>query len=105
MKLASKLLGVFILVLALLPGIEPIRLQAFKDDSCCSAKCEMPYETDCEGENCNPFEVCSSCVVAIFEPILVAKPIQVLSYSLISYLRIVLIERFVQDFWQPPRSV
>lgn len=105
MKLAGKYLGAIILFLALLPGIEPMRLLASNGDSCCSAECETPCDTDCEGENCNPFEVCGSCVVAIFEPIFIAKPIQVFSYSLFSVPALVLIERYVQDFWQPPRFV
>jgi hypothetical protein len=104
MKYAARLLGVLVLFLAILPGIELV-LPVSEPNCCCADDCKLPLEDNCEGENCNPFQVCGSCVITFFEASFPVKPVQLITYNLFSVQQIIQIETFVGDFWQPPRVV
>ncbi|MCG9881377.1 MAG: hypothetical protein MH472_12325 [Bacteroidia bacterium] len=104
MKYVAKLLGVLVLFLALLPGIELV-LPVSEAKCCCADFCKPTLGDDCESENCNPFQVCGSCVITFFEASIAVKPKQLITYNIFSVQQIMQIETFVGDFWQPPRIV
>ncbi len=114
MKFINIQLLTMALLLAFKPGIELIFMPDTSEQSCCidtcsSADLEVEEETHndcedkgCEGNFCNPFQVCGSCFV-ICESLPTTQP---------SYLAIVDKQLFVYqlnasslftiEFWQPP---
>ena len=117
MKFLTLILATFILFLAVKPGIEMLSLQTDTEQTCCSGQCtpisdndnsqdqDQKQKNDCDGQPCNPFQVCGSCVLVClnipFDYLL--KP-QIFSKEGFSY-QSAFVSQFASDFWQPPKIV
>jgi hypothetical protein len=115
LKSLTFILGVFILFLAVEPGIDLLLLQVDTEQTCCGRQ-YTPIECsdnaqdqnegkDCNRKSCNPFQVCSSCVLVCFNIALISitKP-TVISNQGFTY-QTTFPSQFVPDFWQPPKIV
>jgi len=115
MKFLTFILATFILFLAVKPGMDLLSLQADTAQTCCSGQCtpnsdndnsqDQNQDNDCGGNVCNPFQVCSSCVLVCLNiPFdYIPKP-TTFSYKGFSY-QSVFTSQFAPDFWQPPKIV
>lgn len=116
MKPTTFILAAFILLLAVKPGMDWLSLQAGTEQTCCGGQCtpisdndksqDQNQENGCDGQTCNPFQVCGSCVLMcsnicsfIFDLNSTA-----LSDKRITYLSTIT-SQFASDFWQPPKIV
>jgi len=115
MKLAAFILAFFMLFLAVKPGIDSISLPAASEQACCGDKC-MPIANneksddkekndDCEGKSCNPFQVCSACVLVCMNMCSDALPKPTAISTLRFNYQLRLTSQFAPDFWQPPKIV
>lgn len=115
MKQLTFLLAIFILLNAVKPGIDLLSLQADSEQSCCGGQYspisdndklqDQNKDNDCDGKSCNPFQVCSSCVLIHFNMPLdcIPKP-TVFSDKGFTY-QSAFTSQFAPDFWQPPKIV
>lgn len=115
MKIISLILAAFVLFLAVKPGIDLLSLQSYTKKTCCSRQCtpisknvnsqEQSSNNDCDEKACNPFQVCSTCVLECFNiPLFrITKP-TVFSKEKFIYQSI-FTSQFAPDFWQPPKIV
>jgi len=115
MKFLTFILATFILLLAIKPGVELLLVQVNTEQSCCSTPCTSPtdnaesqdknQDSDCDGKACNPFQVCSSCVLLCLNlPFdFIPKPSVFLEKGF-TY-QSVFTSQFASDFWQPPKIV
>ena len=115
MKLFTIILTTIVIFLAFKPGIDLIALHFGKALSCCSTNCtpsaengpfsdQRPYD-DCDGNGCNPFQVC--CSGTLF---FTASPFRFLPGPQITTKRdftypFAYTLLFAVDFWQPPKIV
>ena len=116
MKFLAIILAAIILTLAIKPGIDLISMQIESDHSCCSTMCspladfetvdtEEDSEGHCDGNSCNPFQVCCSngllfishTIVYTFNEFVINK--NIFTYQS-NYTRLI-----AADFWQPPKFV
>jgi hypothetical protein len=115
MKILTFILATFILLLAVKPGIDLLSLQADTEQTCCGGQCpqtsdnhksqEQNQDNDCEEKSCNPFQVCSSCVLVCFNLPLISIPKPtVFSDEKFTY-QSTFTSQFAPDFWQPPKIV
>lgn len=76
MKITAITLAILISFLAIKPGVEvAYSMVTNVEIHCCEGKChslsdkamtqKQEQEKDCDGENCNPFQVCSLCVLMV----------------------------------------
>lgn len=117
MKFLTLLLAAFILLLAIKPGIDTFSLLNNSEQTCCGGQCTPDSEkeqdasqdpandNDCDGNQCNPFQVCSSCVL-----VCLAMPLDFIPKPTVfapkgSANHAAFISQFASDFWQPPRIV
>lgn len=113
MKLLTFILATFILFLAVKPGID-FSLQADSEQTCCGGQCtpisendksqDQNKDKDCDGKSCNPFQVCSSCVLVCLNTPFDYLPKPTFSKKGFTY-QSVFTSRFAPDFWQPPKIV
>jgi hypothetical protein len=115
MKFLTFILASFILFLAVKPGIDLLSLQANTEQTCCSGQCSPTADNDnsqdqnkdneCKGKSCNPFQVCSGCVLVCFNMplIYISRPTVFLEKGF-TYLS-TFTSQFAPDFWQPPKIV
>ena len=113
MKLLTLILASTILFLVVKPGIDMLSLQTDTEQGCCSGQCKpiADYENspdqqkqkdDCSGKSCNPFQVCSMCVLhfqTVSSLSLSPPELSALHYS----YRSAFTSQFASDFWQPPK--
>ena len=113
MRFLAFLLAFFILYLAIKPGIDSLSLLAASEQTCCGDKC-MPTTNnnkaenkekndDCEDKACNPFQVCSACVLVCLNihVDVVPKPT---TYSTKRFnYQLTFTSQFAPEFWQPPK--
>jgi len=115
MKILTFILATFILFLAVKPGIDLLSLQAGTEQTCCGGQCspisdndnsqDQNKDNDCDGKSCNPFQVCSSCVLVCFNLPLISIPKPtVFSDEKFTY-QSTFTSQFDPDFWQPPKIV
>jgi len=88
-------------------------LQPDTEQTCCVGNCTQTsdndnsqnqnQDNDCDGKSCNPFQVCSSCVLAclILPFDYIPKP-TAFSEKGFTYQSI-FTSQFAPDFWQPPK--
>lgn len=111
MKFSGFILAIFILFLAVKPGVETLLLQSGSQTTCCAEKCAPDaadagtQNNDFGGDTCNPFQVCSACVLVCpqLQLFAIAAPTR-LSAAGFSYLS-VFHSQFAADVWQPPKIV
>ena len=115
MKFLILIFATFIFFLAVKPGIDLISLLEDIEQSSCNDKCtsncnydkskDQNQDDDCDGKTCNPFQVCSSCVLTCLNfpfyyiPKSTVFPVKGFTYHF------VFTSQFVSDFWQPPKIV
>lgn len=113
MKFITCILATSILFLVVRPAIDTLLLQTNNEQSCCSSQCtpisinndsqDQNKDSDCEGSPCNPFQICSSCVlVCLTIPIDYLPKSHLFSKKGFSY-QSAFISQFASDFWQPPK--
>jgi len=115
MKYFTIILTVSVLFLALKPGMDLILLHIEFEKTCCSSQCtqiadfdnfqDQKPEGECDGNGCNPFQVCCSSVM-----FLIASPFVFSNNSKITTKRIFTYHStytllIASDFWQPPQFV
>jgi hypothetical protein len=115
MKFLIFILATFILFLAVKPGMDFLSLQTDTEQTCCDGQCsptsdndnskKQNQDNDCDGKACNPFQVCSSCILVCLNIPLdcIPKPIT-FSDKGFTY-QSVFTSQFSPDFWQPPKIV
>lgn len=115
MKYFTIILATSVLFLALKPGMELISLQIDFDQSCCSSQCtpladydsfedQIP-EDGCDGNGCNPFQVCCSSVLFFpANPFDFTTKSQVITKRNFTYHSAYTL-LIASDFWQPPQFV
>lgn len=115
MKHLTSILATFIMFLAVKPGVDLFLSQANTEQTCCGGQCSLTSENDnsqdqnqnnsCDRKVCNPFQVCSSCVLICLNiPVIsLTKPI-VRSEKRFTY-QSTFTSQFTPDFWQPPKIV
>ncbi|TDE30470.1 hypothetical protein E0I61_05595 [Flavobacterium ranwuense] len=116
MKLSTLILSTIILFLAIKPGIDLISLQNNNEQTCCDGQSksiadneksssQQKQKDDRSGKSCNPFQVCSSCVLQCFKNQLteISKP-EISTNQNFTY-QSVFTSQFAPDFWQPPKIV
>lgn len=115
MKFWTFLFATFILFLAIKPGIDLISFQEDTEQTCCDGQClptsdnsqseKQAPGNSCEGKFCNPFQVCSSCVLLCLNvPLDFVSVPKIFSEKGFTYQSI-FTSQFASDFWQPPKIV
>lgn len=115
MKLFTFVLAIFILYLAVKPGIDLLSLQADTEQTCCDGQCspssdndtsqDQNKDKDCDGKSCNPFQVCSSCFLVCFNvPLISILRPTVFSDKGFTF-QLTFTSQFAPEFWQPPKIV
>ncbi len=114
MKFLILILASTILFLAVKPGIDLTSLQTDTEQTCCSGECkpitdneklpdQQNKKDDCSGKSCNPFQVCSSCVLHFLtNPFLDFSKPEISTKQSFTY-QSVFTSQFAPDFWQPPK--
>jgi hypothetical protein len=115
MRLFTIILATSVLFLALKPGMDLISLHIDFEESCCSSQCapladfdsfqdQIP-EDGCDGNGCNPFQVCCSNVMfLVTTPLDLSTNPQITTKQNFTYQSAYnLLITF--DFWQPPQFV
>ncbi len=109
------ILAIITLFLAIEPGVESLLSMAETQHGCCRGQCapesesddsqKQNSENDCAGRFCNPFQVCSTCVLDCNNllPGILYKPTYLESKGF-SY-QFTFTSQFISDFWQPPKNV
>jgi hypothetical protein len=117
MKITAIILAALISFLAIKPGIEGV-FSIFIDTEihCCDKRCtpladkgsdeQQGQKNDCEGKKCNPFQVCSSCVLLViqvipFDGFLKLKTATKTSFAYQSSFA----SPHISDIWHPPEVV
>ncbi|MFE3872612.1 hypothetical protein ACFX5F_15425 [Flavobacterium sp. ZS1P70] len=116
MKFSTLILATIILFLAIKPGIDLISLQNNNEQNCYDGQCksiadneksssQQKQKDDRSGKSCNPFQVCSSCVLQCSTNQLaeISKP-EISTNQNFTY-QSVFTSQFAPDFWQPPKIV
>ena len=108
-------MATIVLFLALKPGMDLISLKIDMEQSCCGSQCapladfdniqDQKPEDGCDGNGCNPFQVCCSSV--LFFP---ATPLDFSSNPKITTKRNFNYQSaytllITSEFWQPPQFV
>ena len=113
MKSLTFILTIFILFLAIKPGTDMISLQTETEQTCCGGQCtptsdnqqdqDQQQDNDCNGQSCNPFQVCSSCVLHFLTNSFLdlSKP-EISTKQNFTY-QSAFTSQFAPDFWQPPK--
>lgn len=115
MKVLTFILATIILFLVIKPGIDLLSLQADTEQTCCGRQCpptsdndkskNQEKDNDCDGKTCNPFQVCSSCVLVclnmLFDYILISTAFSDKGFTHQS----IFTSQCASDFWQPPKTV
>lgn len=109
------ILATCILFLALKPGMDTLLWQEQCDQTCCSTPCSGDDDTNdiqgaeqgnhCEGKSCNPFQVCSSCVLVCMHIPYHFAPKPAMLYAYRCTYTVLCCNLFVSDVWQPPKIV
>lgn len=115
MKILTVILATFILCLAVKPGFDLLLLQADTEQTYNCGKCSSISNNDnsqdqnkdnsCNGKSCNPFQVCSSCVLVCFNITLISIPYPTVFSDKEFTYKSTIISKFAPDFWQPPKIV
>lgn len=115
MKLLTFILATFIMFLAVKPGIDMLSLQTYTEQSCCGGQCtpfsdndnsqKQNKDNDCNGKSCNPFQVCSSCVLVCINIPLISIPKSAFFSDKGFTYQSTFKSQFAPDFWQPPKIV
>lgn len=115
MKLLTFILATFILFLAVKPGIDLLSLHADNEQTCCGGQCtqtsnndnsqDQNKDNDCDGKSCNPFQVCSSCVLVCFNIPLISIPKPTVFSDKGFIYQSTFTSQFAPDFWQPPKII
>ena len=114
MKFLTLILASTILFLAVKPGIDLLSLQADTEQTCCSGECKPiadnekspdQQKDDCSGKSCNPFQVCSSCVLHFLTNPFLDLSIPEISTKQNFTYQSAFTSQFAPDFWQPPKIV
>ena len=111
MKFSTIILVTIILFLAIKPGIDLISLQNNNDQTYCDGQCkpiadneksssQQKQKDDRSGKSCNPFQVCSSCVLQCS-----TNQLAEISTNQNFTYQSVFTSQFAPDFWQPPKIV
>jgi hypothetical protein len=115
MRILSIILLTTTLLLAFKPGVDLILLQNLSEKSCCIDTCADTQQADtvpseqedngCDGNFCNPFQVCGSCFLLCTN--LTETGLQ--NVDLSTHHKFPYISTasalFITDFWQPPKLV
>lgn len=114
MKFSTLILATLILFLVIKPGIDLISLQNNNEQTCCDELCksiadnektssQQKQKNDRSGKSCNPFQVCSSCVLqcATNQIAEISKP-EISTTQNFTY-QSVFTSQFAPEFWQPPK--
>ena len=116
MKFLTLILATTILFLAVKPGIDLISLQTDTEQGCCGEQCKPIADTekssdqqkqkdDCNGNSCNPFQVCSSCVLLCSpNPFVDLSKPEFSTKQNFTY-QSAFTSQYAPDFWQPPKIV
>ena len=116
MRYFTIILAVSVLFLALKPGTDLILSQIDFEQSCCSSQCtsvagsdsfqdQKPDDGECDGNGCNPFQVCCSSVLfLIASPYVFSNNSQITSKRIFTYHSAYTL-LIASDFWQPPQFV
>lgn len=112
MKLICYILTTMIMFLIAKPVGSMILFQNNQEYSCCDSMCtpkeskkEKNENKDCTGKNCNPFQVCNSCVFILNQitNFIQNQPkIEISKKQKIEY-QLTFVSQFIPDFWQPPK--
>jgi len=115
LKTVYYLFATFIFLLAIKPGVDAMGLYGTDDLACCGEYGDMPCEEEsddscneqktCEGEVCNPFEVCGSCTLACQPTSLMVTPQTIVLLPITIPTRFEFYSLFTVDFWQPPKLI
>lgn len=112
MRVLATIMSFIVLFLSVQPAFSSMEEKQM--DQCCAGSChtdsskskETPAKNSC-GDNCNPFQSCSSCVGFT----LVSYQIEIAECAFtenqINYTNQVhpQFSQFIPDFWQPPKIV
>lgn len=114
MKALTFVFALFVLFLALKPGIE-CSLPTNAITPGCSSYCSMMPENDsehpqrqddpCTTNACNPFQVCSSCVLLCLDPTFTQFTTPVVFSASGFIYQPVFTTPTATDIWQPPKTV
>jgi hypothetical protein len=113
MKTMAHILLVTVLFLAFKPAVDYVIESGCHKVACCVDECN-PFQTsdsgqndpnDCDGNACNPFQVCgNSFVYTSDQSGLNTEPKVVFATKKFMY-RVSYASQFLPEFWQPPKIV
>ncbi|MCC5921256.1 MAG: hypothetical protein LAT68_13445 [Cyclobacteriaceae bacterium] len=111
MKLIWASISLFILFLAVKPGLEALVFAQETDINCCSGYCaaenaplENPNSQDtCDGEGCHPFQKCNSHFFKSKVFYFQAKLLFLNPKKNINSFEIIFKSYLIFDLWQPPK--
>ena len=117
MRIAAIILAVFISFLAVKPGVDMLcSVLIDMEIACCDTACtpisdkdttkSPDRDNDCNGQSCNPFQVCNSCVLLVskvtsIDQLFNPKPSSESSFT----YQVSITSSYISDFWQPPKFV
>jgi len=115
MKPLMFILAIYALFLAVKPEVDVISFQVGSEQTCCGqtctprAECDASQEdncdTNCEGKSCNPFQVCSTCVLDEISTSDYEIPKAVVFSTNTVNFSSTITSQFAPDFWQPPKII
>ncbi|MBS1574188.1 MAG: hypothetical protein JST09_02690 [Bacteroidetes bacterium] len=115
MKLLTFILAAFILFLAVKPGIDLLSLQVETEQTCCGGQCtpisdndnsqDQNQENGNNGQSCNPFQICSACILLCLTVQIDCIPKQTEVTEKGFTYQSAFTSQFDSDFWQPPKIV
>ena len=115
MRYFTIILAAIVLSLALKPAMDLISMQIDLEQNCCSSKCSPMADFDkyqdqkpkdgCDGNGCNPFQVCCSSVMFLLAtPYVLEENPQIVTQRVFTYQSAYTL-LIASDFWQPPQFV
>ncbi len=115
MKFSILILATFVLFLAIKPGVDLFSSKKAIYKTCCGDSCvpssdsensnTQNRDNDCNGEPCNPFQVCSTCTLASINfPLYIFVNFSTFSKNEFNSTTLIT-KQFNPDFWQPPKIV
>ena len=115
MKFVSLILAILISLLAFKPGLDYVYSTTMDCEiNLCDKNCipssekdaSKGQDRDCDGKNCNPFQVCNSCVLLATEVYVIDDFINPnINLKLRFTYQSAISSQYVFDFWQPPKFV
>lgn len=112
MKFVALILTMIVIFLSFKPGIDLVLMQNWAKQTCCAEVCASTNQSsqeeenkECEGNSCNPFQVCGSCSLFCQSVAFEKSPTIQISTKRQFLYSFTFSSLFIADFWQPPRLI